>query len=124
MGRVAEARRHRLQFAVAFDVNLVRTVDDDVVDGAVVEQGFERAETDDLVLHILDKLGALLQIEREAARHQNDGNGAGDFILEDGARNGLALHALLFEIFERQVEDAELDLLVAVGDADFADGAR
>ena len=42
------------KFAAPFDVNVLRRVDEDVGDGRVCEQGFERAESEKLVARFLD----------------------------------------------------------------------
>ena len=52
MRLVLEERRHRLEHAAALDEDVLVAVDQDVVDGRVLEQRLERPEPDHLVDHL------------------------------------------------------------------------
>ena len=53
-----------LHLAAAFDVDLVRPVDEDVADGRVLEQHLQRAEAERLVEHLVDEALALHAVEQ------------------------------------------------------------
>src|SRR5690606_31195335 len=56
---VFEGNGRQFQLAASLDVNLVVTVDQDVGDGRVVKQRFQRAETEYFVEHFANDLVAL-----------------------------------------------------------------
>ena len=61
---VAELDVGLLQLAAAFDVDLVRAVDQDIADGRVLEQHFQRAEAERLVEHLVDEALAFHAVEQ------------------------------------------------------------
>ena len=58
---VAEADVGFDQFAGALDVDVVEAVDQDIADGGIFEQRFERAQAEDFVEHFFDEALALGQ---------------------------------------------------------------
>src|SRR5579872_784146 len=62
---VLEAYAGRLQDAAAFHVDTFVTVDQDIVDGAVLEQRLKRAQPCHLVENFRDEVAELLSVERE-----------------------------------------------------------
>ena len=61
---VAELDVALLHLAAAFDVDLVRPVDEDVADGRVLEQHLQRPEAERLVEHLVDEPLALHAVEQ------------------------------------------------------------
>ena len=66
MRLVLEAHAARLEHAGALDVDAFVAVDQDVVDGRVLEQRLERAEPGHLVENLGDEVVELLLVERQA----------------------------------------------------------
>ncbi len=52
---VVEAHCGSLQPAVAFDPDLIRTVDDDVGDARLTQQGFQRTQTRDMICQLTNQ---------------------------------------------------------------------
>src|SRR3984885_3850852 len=97
MRLVLEAHAGRFQHAMPFDIDAFVAVDQDVVNGGVLEQRFERAQARHLVENFRDEIVELLGVEREpfdqhVLRHQ---------LLDVGA------HFLFRQLFQR----GEIDLL-------------
>ena len=61
---VAELDVGLFQLAAAFDVDLVRAVDQDIADRRVLEQHFQRAEAEGLVEHLVDEALAFHAVEQ------------------------------------------------------------
>src|SRR5439155_7128101 len=57
-----------LQLAAAFDVNLVRPVDQNIADGRVFEQHLQRAEAERFVEHLVDEAFAFHAVEQRVFR--------------------------------------------------------
>jgi len=55
VGRVLEADVGFLKLAAAFDVDVIETIYQNVADGGVFEQGFQRTEAEDFVEYFLDE---------------------------------------------------------------------
>ena len=64
---VVEGNVGPLQLAAALHVNGLRAVDEDVGDGRVLQQRFERAQPERLVEHLVDQPLALLAVEQVGA---------------------------------------------------------
>ena len=62
---VLEAHRQRLEDAVTFDVDAFMTVDQDIVDGRILEQRLERTKARHLVENLRDEFVELLRVQRE-----------------------------------------------------------
>ncbi len=65
MRLILKAHAGRLQHALALDIDAFVAVDQDVVDGLILEQGFERAQARHLVENFRDEVVELLGIERQ-----------------------------------------------------------
>ena len=61
---VAEGHRGLLHLAAPFHVDVLRPVDEDVADGRVLEQEFQRPQAEGLVEHLADELLALVTVEQ------------------------------------------------------------
>ena len=66
MRLILEARAGELETAGALDIDLPVRIDEDVVDGIVLEQGFDRSEPHHLVQDVIDELRQFLRIENDA----------------------------------------------------------
>ena len=64
VGRVDELHVGEFQPAMAFDIDRIRTVDQDIADFRVFEQGLQRPQTEHLVQHFADQRLALVLVEQ------------------------------------------------------------
>ena len=78
MRLVLEAHRRRLEHAGALDVDAFVAVDQDVVDGRVLEQRLDRPEAGHLVDDLVDEVFELLRVERDALGEHVLGDQCGD----------------------------------------------
>ena len=119
---VAELDVGLLHLAAAFDVDLVRPVDQDIADRRVLEQQLQRAEAERLVEHLVDEALALDAVEQRVFGVAQ--------VLDDQA--DLAAQRVAFQVADaRQVElvdqlavDEALQLLEALGALAIAAGRR
>ena len=75
---VLEAHRRRLEHAGALDVDAFVAVDQDVVDGRVLQQRLDRPEAGHLVDDLVDEVLELLRVERDALGQHVLGDQRGD----------------------------------------------
>src|SRR3954465_1133677 len=68
MRLVLEAHRRGLEPAGALDVDALVSVDQDVVDGRVLEQRLDRTQTGHLIDDLVDEGVELLRVKRDALR--------------------------------------------------------
>ena len=76
---VLELNRRAPQSAAAFDVDLLIVVDQDVRDGRIFHQRFQRAEAEHLVQDLLDDAVPLRQRHRDVLLKQELLDGAANF---------------------------------------------
>ena len=85
MRLVLEAHQGRLEHAAALDVDLLVAVDQNVVDGRILEQRLDRSESHHLVEDLGDEVFQLLRVEGQPFRHgvlrDHPVNLAADFVL-------------------------------------------
>ena len=62
---ILEREAGDFQFAAAFDVHAVEAVDENIGNGGILEQRFERAQTEDLVEDLARQLLALGETQRD-----------------------------------------------------------
>jgi hypothetical protein len=65
---VPELDRALLHLAATFDVDVLRAVDQDVADRRILEDQFQRTETEGLVQNLLDQAFSLVAIEERLLR--------------------------------------------------------
>ena len=88
MAFVLEGDVGQFQLAVAFDKNLLRAVDQNIVDGVVFQQRFKRAEAFDLVVQLLVQRMAFVAVQNDAAFLQEFGCDCADFVAQVLFRRG------------------------------------
>ncbi len=110
---IVEAHIGQIEFALPFDVDLVGSVDQDIVHVLVPEQRLERTKPEQFVLDFLDQPGAV-NFGKQAPFFVED---LGDRLRHLGrSHTGLeTLQARHVEGLEQPVMHCELELLEAVG---------
>ena len=88
VGVVLELHRGAVQFAAAFHVDAVRRGHQDVADGGVLQQRFERAEAEDLIQDLLDDAVLFHQAEGRLLFFHEPGDGGANFRADAFAGHG------------------------------------
>jgi hypothetical protein len=115
MGVVAEARFDARELAAALDVDLVRTVDDDVVDRGIAQQRYEWAEPGDFVLDILDQQKPFGRIEYELAAPAAAADRLLDLLAQRPLAERLDRAAARLELFDHLLAGLRLGGLIGIG---------
>ena len=105
------------QLAVAFDEDALGAVDQNIVDGFVFQQGFQRTQTHHLVKEVLVQGGAVFLVQRDRHFVQRFGDDGGDFDLEvafGGAFKGGEVKVFQKALVQFDLQLAELFLALAV----------
>ena len=102
-GDVAE-----FELARAFDKDLVRAIDENIVDRVILEQGFKRTEALDLVIEFLGELRTVLAVEDDAFFFENLAGNRADFGPQVGF--GGRIERGQIEVIEHCAVQFDLDL--------------
>ena len=110
---VAELDVALFHLAAAFDVNLLRPVDEDVADRRVLEQHLQRAEAERLVEHFVDEPLALHAVEQRIFRVAQALDDQADFAAERVALQ--VAHARQVELIDQLAVDEPFEFFKALG---------
>src|SRR5258705_9468779 len=110
MGVVAEHDAGVLELAVSLDVDLVRSVDEDVGDRWVLHQRLDRPESEGLVLDLDDEVIALLAAQGGLVEREHVLDDPADLLLDDFARENIQLGEV--EALDQLAVDTRLELVI------------
>ena len=110
MGIVAEDDAGGLELAVPLDVDLLRSVDEDIGDGWVLHQGLDRPESEGLVFDLDDKVITLFAAQRCLVEGEHVLDDPANLLLDDFARESIELCEV--EPVDQLAVDTSLELVV------------
>ncbi|MCY1232997.1 hypothetical protein D9M72_455150 [compost metagenome] len=112
---IGEAQRFALQHAVARHIDVLVAVDQDVFDGRVVQQVFQRAEAGQLLRQRIGDELHLAVVDRHAAQAHEAVDLQFDELLDRRARPAAELRAQFFDATEQVIVRPALDVLELLG---------
>src|SRR5262245_35767765 len=126
MGVVAEGDARALELAASLDVNLARSVDENVGHRRVLHERLDWAEPEGLVLDLDDEIVTLLSAQGGLVERKHVLDDPADLLLNELARQGIELGEI--EALDQLTVDTSLELIVRrlaslLGIERLADGA-